>query len=206
MLGSTMLALGVRSPTLRMQLEPTVTITGVPGTPGGHDFARTLPGVTAPFGFFDPLNLIDDCAKEEILRFREAELTHGRVAMVGALGCLVQERFHPMFDFDAPATFQLDAVLRTPGGQSGSFVLLVAVLFSEMYRARTGWMEPDVESFRLREDYSPGDLGFDPLGMKPKDAAGLLAMQNKELNNGRLAMLAVAGIIGQELVTKSAVW
>ena len=81
--------------------------------------------------------------------------------MVGALGCLVQERFHPMFDFDAPATFQLDAVLRTPGGQSGSFVLLVAVLFSEMYRARTGWMEPDVESFRLREDYSPGDLGFE---------------------------------------------
>ena len=37
----------------------------------------------------------------------------------------------------------------------------------------------------LRESYLPGDLGFDPMGLKPKDEAGFLAMQNKELNNGR---------------------
>ena len=48
---------------------------------------------------------------------------------------------------------------------------------------------------------APGDLGFDPLGMKPKDEAGLLAMQNKELNNGRLAMIGAAGIVVQELIT-----
>ena len=53
----------------------------------------------------------------------------------------------------------------------------------------------------LREGYLPGDVGFDPLGMKPKDEAGLLAMQDKELNNGRLAMIAVAGMTAQELVT-----
>ena len=46
-----------------------------------------------------------------------------------------------------------------------------------------------------------GDMGFDPLGMKPKDEAGLMTMQTKELNNGRLAMLACAGIVAQELVT-----
>jgi hypothetical protein len=38
------------------------------------------------------------------------------------------------------------------------------------------------------------------LGWKPKDAAAFATMQTKELNNGRLAMLAVAGIIAQELV------
>ena len=53
----------------------------------------------------------------------------------------------------------------------------------------------------LREGYLPGDLGFDPLGLKPKGEADLLAMQNKELNNGRLAMLAIAGMTAQELVT-----
>jgi light-harvesting complex I chlorophyll a/b binding protein 4 len=42
---------------------------------------------------------------------------------------------------------------------------------------------------------------FDPLGLKPKDVAGLEAMQAKEINNGRLAMIAMAGMVVQELVT-----
>ena len=53
----------------------------------------------------------------------------------------------------------------------------------------------------LREGYLPGDLGFDPLGLKPKDASGFRTMQDKELNNGRLAMIAVAGMCAQELAT-----
>ena len=53
----------------------------------------------------------------------------------------------------------------------------------------------------LREGYLPGDLGFDPMGLKPKGEAELLAMQNKELNNGRLAMIAIAGMVGQELAS-----
>ncbi|CAB1097303.1 LHCP [Ectocarpus sp. CCAP 1310/34] len=52
----------------------------------------------------------------------------------------------------------------------------------------------------LREEYSPGDLGFDPLNLKPKDQAGLEKMQTKELNNGRLAMIGIAGMLVQELV------
>ena len=51
----------------------------------------------------------------------------------------------------------------------------------------------------LKEDYSPGDLGFDPLGLKPKTEAELMTMQTKELNNGRLAMLATIGVWAQEL-------
>jgi N utilization substance protein A len=42
------------------------------------------------------------------------------------------------------------------------------------------------------EDYTPGDLGFDPLGLKPTSPAEFKEMQNKELNNGRLAMIFVA--------------
>jgi len=184
----------------------TVTITKVPGTPGGHEFAKTLPGVTAPFGFFDPMGLIDDCAQEEILRFREAELAHGRVSMMAVVGCAVGEVFHPMFDVSGPACRQLDLVLQTPAGQSGGSVLLTAIFFSEIYRARTGWQPPKDAPFMLQKGYTPGDLGFDPLGMKPKDAAGLLSMQNKELNNGRLAMLGVAGIVAQELVDGTSVF
>jgi Chlorophyll A-B binding protein len=42
---------------------------------------------------------------------------------------------------------------------------------------------------------------FDPLGFKPTDPAAFKAIATKEINNGRLAMLAVAGIVAQELVT-----
>jgi hypothetical protein len=47
------------------------------------------------------------------------------------------------------------------------------------------------------------DVGFDPLGLKPTSPAEFKEMQNKELNNGRLAMIAVAGMVGQELATGS---
>jgi light-harvesting complex I chlorophyll a/b binding protein 1 len=52
----------------------------------------------------------------------------------------------------------------------------------------------------LRKDYYPGDLGFDPLGLKPDDPEEFAIMQTKELQNGRLAMLGVAGMVAQELV------
>lgn len=40
----------------------------------------------------------------------------------------------------------------------------------------------------MREDYNPGDLGFDPLGLAPQDEGELDVMKTKELNNGRLAV------------------
>ena len=39
------------------------------------------------------------------------------------------------------------------------------------------------------------------VGLKPKDAAALKEMQAKEINNGRLAMIAMAGMVVQELIT-----
>ena len=175
-------------------------------TPGGRAFALTMPGAEAiPFlgsnGVFDPLGLTPD-SKEELLMFREAELAHGRVAMMGALGYLVQSHFAPMFDTaDAPVIRHLDLVLQSEAGQLGSATLLLAIFFSEIYRARTGWVEPSVEIRTLREGYMPGDLKFDPLNMLPKDEAGLKLMQDKEIRNGRLAMLAIAGMTVQELTT-----
>merc|ERR1719182_521068 len=110
--------------------------------------------------------------------------------MAGALGFLVQEQFHPIFpQFGGPAIRQLDLVLTTENGELIGSILLMAIWFSEFARARIGWMEPEVEMRTLREGYMPGDLNWDPLGMKPKSEAELLTMQTKELNNGRLAML-----------------
>jgi len=57
-----------------------------------------------------------------------------------------------------------------------------------------------LSSLVLKEDYFPGDIGFDPLGLKPDDPEEFMIMSTKELQHGRLAMLAVAGFVAQELV------
>ena len=54
--------------------------------------ARSLPGVTQPFpNIFDPADLLARAASSprpirELRRWRESEITHGRVAMLASLG------------------------------------------------------------------------------------------------------------------------
>merc|ERR1712238_612686 len=74
------------------------------------------------------------------------------------------------------------------------FELLALVIgAAEFGRALKGWEKPgNEENLALKVDYFPGDIGFDPLGLKPDTW--------KELQQGRLAMLGIAGIVAQELV------
>jgi hypothetical protein len=46
----------------------------------------------------------------------------------------------------------------------------------------------------LKADYVNGDLGFDPLNLMPLTQAEFDAKRTKELQNGRLAMISVAGV------------
>ncbi|CAL5227180.1 g10094 [Coccomyxa viridis] len=56
-------------------------------------YAKTLPGISQPFPeIFDPLNLLNNATSvQEVRRWRESEITHGRVAMLASLGWLVGE-------------------------------------------------------------------------------------------------------------------
>ena len=68
-----------------------------------------------------------------------------------------------------------------------------------------GWAPPNSSgAFKLKSEYNPGDLGFDPLGLAPK-GKDLAVMQTKELNNGRLGMIAIAGFVMQEIADKGEV-
>ena len=60
--------------------------------------------------------------------------------------------------------------------------------------------------FQIRSEHSPGDMRWDPLKLKPTDAEALKVMETKELNNGRLAMIGIAGMVAQELVTGEKLW
>merc|ERR1719191_43124 len=171
----------------------------------GTNNVKDMAGISGPLGFFDPIGYATNLPQGKLLFYREVELKHGRVAMLAALGFLVGENFHPLFggDIDVPAIF---AFQETPL-QTFWPAVVAAIAIPEIYSVFT-FAEPGGkigggESWAMKTDVDrvPGDLGFDPLGLKPTDPEEFKEMQNKEINNGRLAMIAAAGMIAQELAT-----
>merc|ERR1712127_783627 len=66
---------------------------------------ETMPGALAPMGFFDPLGFAKNADENALKRYREAEVTHGRVAMLAVVGFLVGEAVEgSTFLFDAQIT------------------------------------------------------------------------------------------------------
>ena len=149
------------------------------------------------FGFFN------DIDQAEAQRYADVEITHGRIAMLASLGFLVGEQVEgSSFLFDSNVTGPaINHFQQVPGlfwGLLGAFVFTI-----EANRVQQAWQNPfDADKlFLLKSDYTPGDYAFDPLGLsKGKDAEWLNDMKLKEINNGRVAMVAISGMIAQELV------
>merc|ERR1712232_114360 len=68
-----------------------------------------MPGVIAPTGYFDPVGFSSKCTLGTLLFWREAELKHGRIAMIATLGIMVGEAITPLFGTakDVPAVAQI---------------------------------------------------------------------------------------------------
>lgn len=166
--------------------------------------AEDMPGALAPMGFWDPLGFAEKADEAALKKYREAEVTHGRVAMLAVIGFLVGEKVEgSTFLFDSQITGS--AIDQFPQVPVGWDLLIVAFIgTAELYRSKVGWVDPADAKYDqpglLRDDYYPGDIGFDPLGLKPTDPEEFNIMQTKELQNGRLAMLAAAGFLAQEAV------
>ena len=166
--------------------------------------AEGMPGILEPAGFFDPLGLAEEATDATLKRYREAELAHGHVSMLAGIGFLVGEQVESsafLFDvsISGPA---ITHITQLPDSFWPVIVTLIGAY--EAQRAETGWVDPadcpvDHPGL-LRDDYLPGDLKFDPLNLMPEDEEEFFIMQTKELQNGRLAMLAAAGFLAQEAV------
>jgi light-harvesting complex I chlorophyll a/b binding protein 1 len=119
---------------------------------------------------------------------REAELKHGRLAMIASILLPLSEQFSDNlgihFFQDHPEFV----------GMGLSFMFIGE--FSSMIR---GWENPLVRPFTLKEDYQPGDFGL-KLGANDEESLG--NQMDKELNNGRLAMIGILGMMAQELATQ----
>merc|ERR1719353_2733611 len=110
-----------------------------PAAPG--TFAYGLPGNINVVGGeelnFDPYNFLKGKSKLEVYRYRECELTHGRVGMLAAVGFIVQENFHPLFSgVGGPA---IDQIPQLPF--AWWFSLGLGITFCEFYRIQIEFRE-----------------------------------------------------------------
>ncbi|KAL7559622.1 hypothetical protein ACA910_008383 [Epithemia clementina (nom. ined.)] len=90
-------------------------------------------------------------------------------------------------------------------------VCAVAPIFFELLGivigALVGWIKPtEVKKQVLNDNDFPGDVSFNPLGCCPSDPTKFLVFHTKELQNGCLAMIGAAGIVGQELVIRKEIF
>lgn len=150
--------------------------------------ATVQAGVTAPFGFFDPLGF---CAKgdaETFRKLRTAEIKHGRVAMMASVGACAQH--YVKF----PGFEKVPAGLGAVTDGVGAFGTIALVLVAGALELGL-WTE--------NTEKEPGNFG-DPMGMSKVGnnyCNNYVDMCNRELNNGRFCMFAIVGIVGAELAT-----
>ena len=154
-----------------------------------------LDGTMAGDAGFDPLGLsqIDDVGID-LYWLREAEVKHARVAMLAAAGVIFEELFGPAPGLEFAAAngrSQMDVFWdfwdRYPNVIFASLIFIGVIEVPSGIAATQG---------RLTGMRAPGDFSFNPLGFEVTQN-----LAHKEIANGRLAMIAVAGFIVQGLTT-----
>lgn len=159
-------------------------------------FAANAPGDAG----FDPLNLARDL--KGFNNLREAELKHARLAMLAAVGWPLEEMLQPPLAKLTEQPSLLAPNSRAPSFLNGGFGEPQLILFLGILFIFTGILDVS------KPDGPPGDNKFDPLGLRevrpPVIAsfipADRLWMDEAELKNGRLAMIAITGFVAYEYI------
>eukprot|EP00929_Paragymnodinium_shiwhaense_P110718 TRINITY_DN7792_c0_g1_i1.p1 TRINITY_DN7792_c0_g1~~TRINITY_DN7792_c0_g1_i1.p1 ORF type:complete len:324 (-),score=105.16 TRINITY_DN7792_c0_g1_i1:492-1463(-) len=162
--------------------EATSAVTMFAGAAGDAAFQPAAQlGAVAPLGYFDPLSFSKEGDEEGFKTLRSAELKHGRVSMMAAVGALVQHFVRlPGFE-KVKGTF-------TGIAQDEAAVYGLGAIFLLSGALEFAWKE--------QPGKEPGNFG-DPAGLNQYTEE----MRIKELNNGRMAMISIFGILGAELAT-----
>lgn len=164
------------------------------------EMSKSLPFIVAPKNTegwigdvgFDPLGFSDNF---DMKWLREAEIKHGRSSMLATLGFVVQQFV------TIPGYTHVDDSNLAPTAVGASAMLQI-VLWMGVLEFWSNKGNVTMETMFSDPDRVPGDLGFDPMGLssgKSQEEKDKLALQ--ELKNGRLAMLAIGGMIHHNWVT-----
>merc|ERR1719281_1912568 len=158
-------------------------------------------GVQPPVGYWDPLGLASSGDTAVYARRRETELKHGRVSMLACIGFIVPEyfKFPGFLSPKSGLSFEdvpngLAAITKVP---SLGWVQIVATLgiYELFINKPVASGEPG--------NYGKGNLGLGFLG-PVADPEARKKKLSAELANGRLAMVAIIGMLFQDGLTGSA--
>ena len=181
-------------------LVPPIPQTNGVSTQLHAEMSESLPFLTRPQklkGYvgdvgFDPFSFSEYF---DMKWLREAEIKHGRSSMLATVGFVVQQfatipGYEHVDDSNmAPTVVGASAMLQ--------IVFWMGVL--EFWSNKGNVTMETMFSDPARE---PGNLGFDPMGLAVgKSEDEMNDMKLKEIMNGRLAMLAIGGMIHHNWVT-----
>ncbi|KAL7153279.1 hypothetical protein ABFS83_04G156600 [Erythranthe nasuta] len=169
----------------------------LPGLASPDYLSGSLPGDNG----FDPLGLAED--PENLKWFVQAELVNGRWAMLGVAGMLLPEVLTSIGLINVPKWY--DAGKSEYFASSSTLFVIEFILFHYVEIRR--WQDiknpGSVNQDPIFKSYSlpPNEVGypggiFNPLNFAPTPEA-----KEKEIANGRLAMLAFLGFVVQHNVT-----
>jgi len=150
---------------------------------------KDMPGATMPWKGFDPLGLATLGSDETFAWFRASELKHSRIAMLATTGYLVQAagiHFPGMLSSDVSfeslsSMKPFDAWAAVP--DLGQQQIIGTIFLAEIITEAKG------------VHYTKGGplptIVFPPIEFADTDPDKLKMQQSRELNNGRLAMIAI---------------
>ena len=148
---------------------------------------------------FDPLNCSTSIST--LRRYREAEIKHGRLAMLGSVGWPLAELYHPYLSKIMNGDNLLTVGGKVPSLLNGGLdkinpaFFMTAIIFATTLESASIAKNYEIESI-------PGDLGFDPLNIyTTNNVKNKRELELKELNNGRIAMLAITYFAINEFIT-----